>query len=492
MRRPAGARADKVLYWNWRNPMTERRYNKVTETLAARLADICGREAVRTDPPTLGRYSRDQVVEDAYAHAPEVVVYPASADEVVRVLRLANEERVPVTPRGAGSGLSGGAVPVAGGILLSLERMNRVLEIDTENLAAVVEPGVVTRELDRQLAPRGLFFAGYPLSEEICHIGGNVAENAGGGRAIKYGVTGRYVIGLEVVGPTGELLRLGGKRVKDVTGYNLIGLLVGSEGTLGVITQVTLRLLPRPAHRAAALGFYPDGEVLERIGPRLLRHPTVRPSAVEFMDGECLDALRASGPPFADLPPAAGALLVEVDGIRADEVAREAEEVALLFREHGLQAVRRGSGEEELDTLWKVRKQLPWVLKRMSPYQTAEDIVVPVAQVWSLLREVRRLAVAYGVMMAGFGHLGDGNVHVHPIKPPALPAGEWLEFLPRLLTELYRRAADLGGTISGEHGIGHKRTRYLSIVLGEAEREAMRRIKEALDPNGILNPGKAI
>ncbi len=486
--------------------MEKKTFGRVTEALVGKLAAVCGEGNVRTDGGSLQRYARDQVVETSYAHPPEVVVFPRSAAEVAAVLRLANAERIPVTPRGAGSGLSGGAVPIAGGILLALERMNRILSIDADNLAAVVEPGVITRELDRALKPLGLFFAGYPLSEEICQIGGNVAENAGGGRAVKYGVTGRYVIGLEVVTPEGEILRLGGKRVKDVTGYNLIGLLVGSEGTLGVITEVTLRLLPRPAHRAAVLGFYPNGAVLERVGPRLLRHPAVRPAAVEFMDGVCLAALRAGGAPPAGLPEGlpeaaggggaagaeAGALLVEVDGVHADGVAREARAVERLFAEEGLRALRRGAGEEELEAIWRMRKQVPWALRRLSPHQTAEDVVVPVAEVWKLLREVRRLGEAYAVAIACFGHLGDGNVHAHPIKPRALPGEEWGRLLPALLAELYRRVAALGGTISGEHGIGHKRIGYLPLVLGGAEREVMRRIKAAFDPNGILNPGKAI
>ena len=233
-------------------PMNTPRYNPVTTAIVEELKRICGADWVICDnEKTLQKYSHDQIPEQRYAHMPEVVVMPQSAGEIAAIMKLANREMIPVTPRAAGSGLSGGAVPVFGGILLSIERMNRILEIDDQNLMAVVEPGVVTNKLDEALQEYGLFFAGYPMSDEFCFIGGNVAENAGGGRAVKYGVTGRYIHGLEVVTPTGEIIELGGKRIKDVTGYNLIGLMVGSEGTLGIFTRITIKLLPRPSARLA-------------------------------------------------------------------------------------------------------------------------------------------------------------------------------------------------------------------------------------------------
>jgi glycolate oxidase len=387
-------------------------------------------------------------------------------------------------------------VPAFGGIVVGLERMNRILEIDEQNLIAVVEPGVVTKDLDARLKPLGLFFAGYPMSEEVCQIGGNVAENAGGGRAVKYGVTGTYVLGLELVSPTGHLLSFGGKRLKDVTGYNLISLITGSEGTLGIITRVTLRLLPRPAARIAILARLPDESLIEALVPKLLRHPTIRPSAVEFADSTCMSLVEeltaetdtdeggAGGGP--------GLLLVELDGADQVRLNDEKDVIVEMLDAVGATGIRTASNDDELERLWKVRKQVPWALKRKSPHQTMEDISVPVSATWALVAATRRLTRETGIRVANFGHLGDGNIHCTPLKPDAMDAREWHDALESLLPRLYKIAAELGGTISGEHGIGHKRQPYLDLVLGEAELAAFRAVKKALDPNGIMNPGKAI
>jgi len=291
-----------------------KRFAPVTDRIVEELARICGEANVSRDPARLRRYSRDQVPEKRYHSPPEVVVLPGTAAEVQAVVRLAGRELVPVTPRGAGSGLSGGAVPAFGGISLSLERMDRIVEIDRQNMVAVVEPGVLTNALDSALRPLGLFFAGYPLSEEICFIGGNAAHNAGGGRAVKYGVTKRYITGLEVVTAGGELLTIGGKRLKDVTGYDLVSLLVGSEGTLGIFTRIYVRLLARPAHRGSLLATFPDADRALGIVPEILVDRGLVPSSVEFMDGESFaagcDALKETLP-FQD---AGAAMLLESDG----------------------------------------------------------------------------------------------------------------------------------------------------------------------------------
>ncbi len=444
-----------------------------------------------TGDADLSKFGRDAISEEGYSGTPDAVVFPESTDEVVGLVGFARERGIPLVPRGGGSGLSGGAVPVEGGIVVAMERMNRVVEIDTANLVAVLEPGVVTKELDRMLEPHGLFFAGYPMSEEICQIGGNVAENAGGGRAVKYGVTGDYVIGIEVVTAAGEVLRLGGRRVKDVTGYDLIGLFVGSEGTLGIITQVTLRLLPRPAARAVALGFLADESRLAELTPALLGLPA-RPSAVEVADASCMRLLSSLSARWRWIPSGAAMLLVELDGPDADRVASERDEAAALMESLGVTEISRSKTDEEYAKLWLLRKQVPWALMKKSPHQTMEDITVPVAGTWPLIAGTREVSRRCEVEIANFGHLGDGNIHVTPLKPDGLDVGQWHETLPDLQTELYRLAASLGGTISGEHGIGHKRRAFLPLVLGEAELRTMRAVKRALDPLGIMNPGKAV
>ncbi len=444
-----------------------------------------------TGDADLSEFGRDAISEEGYNGTPDAVVFPESTDEVVGLVGFARERGIPLVPRGGGSGLSGGAVPVEGGIVVAMERMNRVVEIDTANLVAVLEPGVVTKELDRMLEPHGLFFAGYPMSEEICQIGGNVAENAGGGRAVKYGVTGDYVIGIEVVTAAGEVLRLGGRRVKDVTGYDLIGLFVGSEGTLGIITQVTLRLLPRPAARAVALGFLADESRLAELTPALLGLPA-RPSAVEVADASCMRLLSSLSARWRWIPSGAAMLLVELDGPDADRVASERDEAAALMESLGVTEISRSKTDEEYAKLWLLRKQVPWALMKKSPHQTMEDITVPVAGTWPLIAGTREVSRRCEVEIANFGHLGDGNIHVTPLKPDGLDVGQWHETLPDLQTELYRLAASLGGTISGEHGIGHKRRAFLPLVLGEAELRTMRAVKRALDPLGIMNPGKAV
>jgi glycolate oxidase len=473
--------------------MSASAFQPVTVRIIEELGRICGPENMTWgNASALRPYSHDQVPGKKYAHMPEVVVRPHTAQEIADIVRLANRERIPVTPRAAGSGLSGGAVPVYGGILLSVERMNRVLEIDVANLMAVVEPGVVTNRLDAALRPHGLFFAGYPMSEEFCFIGGNVAENAGGGRAIKYGVTGRYVHGLEMVTPTGEIVRLGGKRVKDVTGYDLVHLMVGSEGTLGIFTQIILRLLPRPTARVAILALFKEVADAIAVVPRVVTAGRMIPTAVEFIDRFCwvntIEMMKESFP-ARDV---GAALLLEVDGSRPDVVAAEAETILDICRELGAGAEFIAREEKEIERFWKIRKQIPWMLKRYGSVQSIEDIVVPIAAIPQLLPELERIAKSHGTLIPVFGHAGDGNLHVIPMQSEAQGAEDLEEHLEGLLADIYRVTAQLGGTISGEHGIGHKRRDHLPLVMEEAQIEMMRAIKRALDPNNILNPGKIV
>lgn len=466
-------------------------YQPVTPQVVERLTEIVGaHNVIFGDPEKLENYSHDEVPEKEYARLPEVVVKPENAGQISRVMKLANECLVPVTPRGAGTGLSGGAVPLHGGILLSLENMNRILEIDLDNLMAVVEAGVVTNEINERLKEHNLFFAGYPMSLESCFIGGNVAENAGGGRAVKYGVTGRYITGLEVVLPTGEIVEFGGKRVKDVTGYNMVQLMVGSEGTLGIITKVTVKLLPLPTHKIDLLCLFPDVKTAISAVPLVMTKARVIPAGIEFMDR--LSVLRTHeylGEKMA-YPETGAVIIIELDGNSREILREEAMAVSELLMENGVLEVYAAETPDNQEKIWKIRRNVAEAFKAIDPVQSVEDVVVPVANIPKLIPVLEELSAKYDVLMPCYGHAGDGNIHVTVVKKAHTALEEWKKKLPRVLEELYKAVFALGGTISGEHGIGHKRKQYLPLVLGRAEIELMKRIKAAFDPNNILNPGK--
>jgi len=470
--------------------MSNEGYAPVTDEVVDELVGIVGESFVITDAEKLEPYSHDEVADRQYACMPEVVVKPRTAEEVARIVKLANRRRIPVTPRGAGSGLSGGAVPVCRGIVLSMERMNRILEIDEQNMVAVVEPGVVTNDINERIRDLGLFYAGYPMSVETCFIGGNVAENAGGGKAIKYGVTERYVLGLQVVTPTGEIVDLGGKRVKDVTGYNLVKLMVGSEGTLGVITRVTLKLVPLPKAQVCLLALFPDARAAIDVVPKIMTKGGIIPTAVEFMDQL---SVRASCEYLHEQLPyqeAGAMLLIEIDGSEAEVVERQYETIGELCLENRAQEVYVADNHTTRERLWRVRRNIAEAFMVISPDQSLEDIVVPTASIPEIIPELDRISRQYGVQIPCYGHAGDGNLHATVVRDPGDSAEQWHEKLPDVLTELYLVAKKLGGTISGEHGIGSKRKQYMHLVASEAELDMMRRIKRALDPNNIMNPGK--
>jgi glycolate oxidase len=473
--------------------VVEHLYRPVTLAIVAQLQTIVGEQhVIFDDPERMLDYAHDEVAGAEYARMPEVVVKPAAADEIAEIMRLANRERIPVTPRGAGSGLSCGAVPVHGGILLSLERMNRILEIDRENMVVVVEPGVVTNDINEAIKEYGLFYAGYPMSVELCFIGGNVAENAGGGRAIKYGVTGRYVLGLEVVLPTGEIVQLGGKRVKDVTGYDLLHLMVGSEGTLGIFTRIILKLLPLPA--ASAVLLIPFADVPSAIAavPKIMTRGRIVPTSVEFMDRlsvqTAYDYLEER-PPHPDI---GAMLLIEVDGYDRAQVEVEYNTIIDLCLELGALDVYVGNTPSAERRMWRPRQSVAEAFKTVCPVQSLEDIVVPLAQIPDLMPELEQLSQQYDVLIPCYGHAGDGNLHATIVKRPETSMEVWEEKLPAILKDLYRVVTRLGGTISGEHGIGSKRARYLPLVMDPALIALQRCIKRAFDPLNILNPGKIL
>ena len=466
-------------------------YQPVTPPIVAELKALVGEQhVIYGEPERMLDYSHDEVADPAYAHMPEVVVKPDSAEQISAILRLANRERIPVTPRGAGSGLSGGAVPVYGGLLLSLERMNRIVEIDRENLVAVVEPGVVTNDINEAIKEYGLFYAGYPMSVETCFIGGNVAENAGGGRAIKYGVTGRYVLGLQAVLPTGEIIDLGGKRVKDVTGYDLLHLMIGSEGTLGIFTRIMLRLLPLPRARVVLLMPFADVPTAIAAVPQIITGSRIVPASVEFMDRLSVETAYhhiGERPPRSDI---GAMLLVELDGNTQEQVEADCNAIVDLCMEAGALDIYVGNTPTTEKKMWRPRQVMAEAFKAICPVQSIEDIVVPLANIPRLMPELERLAQRYHVLIPCYGHAADGNLHATVVKRPETPMEEWQAKLPAILTDLYEVVAQLGGTISGEHGIGSKRARYLPLVMDPALMALHRRIKQAFDPNGILNPGK--
>jgi len=464
----------------------KRLYNAVNGAIVKALQDIAGQENVLVDAEALEPYTHDEVVD--LRADPEVVVRIRSAEQVAEVFKLAQRERIPVTPRGAGYGLSGGAVPVHGGIVLSTEKMNRILEIDKENLMVTVEPGVITGDLHRAVEEEGLFYPPDPASLDSCTIGGNIAEGAGGPRAVKYGVTQDYVRGLEAVLPSGEIVHMGGKRVKDVTGYNLIQLLIGSEGTLAVVTEIILRLLPLPRYRVDLLVPFNDfGSAAQTVSDIIERR--IVPATIEFMEQDsvlAVERLLGRELPFRE---ATAQLLIQVDGNLQETLDAEYEAVAEVCLDNGALDVLVAKDSRTRDRLWEARRLIIDALNNESPLNHMEDVVVPRAQLPVLLEGIQEIASRLGVRIVSFGHAGDGNVHVNVLKDD-LPRDRWQAIVPQASEALYRLAISLGGTITGEHGIGVTRRHYLPMALDETQIAIMRSIRQVFDPNRILNPGK--
>jgi glycolate oxidase len=461
-------------------------YNQVTDAIISELSQIVGAENTLLRADAMEPYTHDHVI--GLRADPEVVVKVCSAAEVAEIFRLAQREKVPVTPRGAGYGLSGGAVPVAGGIVLSLERMTRILEIDRENLMVTVEPGVITGDLHRAVEALGLFYPPDPASLDSCTIGGNIAEGAGGPRAVKYGVTADYVCGLEAVLPSGEMITCGGKLVKNVTGYNLVQLLTGSEGTLAVVTRITLRLIPLPKHRIDLFVPYADFESAAQTVSGIIAQGIV-PTAMEFMEQDSLLAVERLIGRQLPFRTAAAFLLFQLDSNHLEALHAEFETVGDLCLQHGAQDVLVAKDTNTRDRLWEARRKIIDALTNESPINHMEDVVVPRSQIPALLKGIHQIAASRQVRIISFGHAGDGNVHVNVLKD-SLPTDTWERLVPEVSEAIYHLTLSLGGMITGEHGIGVTRRPYLTLALGQAQVEVMRRIKSAFDPNEILNPGK--
>jgi len=453
----------------------------MTANILNALIEIVGPENVASDTAALTAYAYDAT---RLKGVPEAVVRPGSEEDISRIMMLATEHNVPIVPRGAGSGLSGGAVASKGGIVLSFERMAKIISIDRENRIAILQPGVVTGIFQKAAEEAGLFYPPDPGSLAFCTIGGNVAENAGGMRALKYGVTRDYVIGLRAVLPSGEIIRTGVKTAKGVVGYDLTRLLVGSEGTLAVITEITLRLVPKPEKVVTMTAYFRDPAEAGRAVAAVMASP-VTPRCMEFLDSEALKA--GASHSGVNPPEGSGAfLLVETDG-SPDEACRQAEVVKGILEKYAL-GVGLAADEKEAVALWKLRRSTSQALFSLAPYKINEDTVVPVSRVPDALSGFAEIATRRGLRIVCFGHAGDGNIHVN-VMTDRKDAGKFAN-AEAAVKEVFEVVLKLGGTISGEHGIGLTKAPYLRMELSEVEVELLKRVKAAFDPKGILNPGK--
>lgn len=467
-------------------------FSPVDEAALEDLKGIFGPGNLSFDPEKIRAYSRDEVGGQFWErdYLAEVIVFPERTDQVSSLMRMASERMIPVTPRGAGTGLSGGAVPAFGGIVVSFEKMNRILECDPVNLTATVEPGVITAEICRAAAPYGLQYAGDPCSGDASFIGGNVAENAGGNKVIKYGATGANVLGLEVVLPSGDVTWFGGKRRKDVTGLDLVHLVAGSEGTLCLITKVIVKLVPMPACVVDLLVPFATMDAAIAFVPRILTETRLVPASIECMNRNSLKVVsRYTGStlPFED----AGAhLIIQLEGNDPGSLADDYERLGKVCLDSGALEVFVADNRNSRDRLWKSRKSVAEAVMAFSTRYAKEDVVVPTSEVPELMREVDGICERFGLEGVNYGHVGDGNIHVNLLMEEERP--DWKSVIESARLELYAVTARLGGTLSGEHGIGLKRKKYMDIFLDKAQMEIIRGIKRAFDPKGILNPGKIV
>jgi glycolate oxidase len=451
--------------------------------LVARLAEIAGKDGVLTSAEDMVCYSYDGTFVES---RPDVVVLPRGTDEVSQVVKLAAELQVPIVPRGMGSGLAAASVPVGGGMVVCLTRMNRILEIDTANATVRCEAGVITAELQAEVEKLGLFYPPDPSSIRHSTIGGNIACNAGGPRCLKYGVTGDYVMGLTVVLAGGEVLRTGGKPVKDVTGYDMNGLFTGSEGTLGIITEALLRLVAKPAYAKTALVEFDSLDGASAAVNAILSAGIV-PATLELMDQTaiaCVEEAMHLGL-ATDIE---ASLIVETDGSDEQTVLREIEAAAAICSTAGARSVKVAQSEAERAALWKARRSISPALGRRAPNKLGEDITVPRASIPEAARRLRAISQKHGLPIVIFGHAGDGNLHPNILFDKRDPR-QWAT-VEEMVKEVFALSLELGGTLSGEHGVGILKRPYLEDALGPVSIAVQRKIKQALDPQNIFNPGK--
>ncbi|MBE99520.1 FAD-linked oxidase C-terminal domain-containing protein [Flavobacterium coralii] len=458
----------------------------LSDALIESLVNITGKNFVFTDEETRLHYGHDET-ED-YNFPPTVVVKPGTTEEVSSIMKLANQYNIPVVPIGGRTGLSGGALSIHGGIGLSMERFTKI-EIDERNLQAIVEPAVVTQVFQEAVLEKGLFYPPDPSSRGSCTIGGNVAENAGGARAVKYGVTKDYVLNLEVVLPTGEVIWTGANTLKNATGYNLTQLMVGSEGTLGIITKIVMKLLPKNNHNMLMLvPFFKAEQACEAVAA--IFRAGIVPSALEFMERDAIDwTLRyidGVNIPIGDAVQAH--LLIEVDGNYPDVLFSEAEKITEVLESFDIDEILFADTEEQKNALWKIRRAVGEAVKSNSVYKE-EDTVVPRYELPALLKGIKEIGNKYGFSSVCYGHAGDGNLHVNIVKGD-MTDEKWQTEIPKGIREIFELTVSLKGTLSGEHGIGFVQKNFMDIAFSNQHLQLMKSIKHLFDPNNILNPGK--
>ena len=463
-----------------------KKYTKLSEQDVSFFNPIYGDRMI-LDREQLAEYAHDET-ED-FIFFPAVVLKPINTDEISKTVKYCNEKGIPVTPSGARTGLSGGSLPVFGGVLLSTEKLNRIIEIDEKNHQVITEPGVITQVLQDRVKEKGLFYPPDPASRGSCFIGGNIAENSGGPKAVKYGVTKDYVLNLEIVLSNGDIIWTGANVLKNATGYNLTQLIVGSEGTLGIVTKIVLKLIPHPTHDLLMLvPFYKAEKACEAVAAIFRAGYT--PSGLEFMERDALlwtqNFTQDKSVPIADNHEAH--LLIEVDGFDLEQLMKQCEGIIEVLDDFDTDEILFADSEAQKDTLWSLRRKVGEAVQAHSTYKE-EDTVVPRYALPELLKQVKTIGSKYGFQSVCYGHAGDGNLHVNIIKGK-LSDEKWNNELPIAIRELFTEVVRLGGTISGEHGIGLVQKPYMDIVFPEITLQLMRNIKKTFDPKGILNPGK--
>ncbi len=461
-------------------------YKKINESILSEFKNICGEEYVYTNKDVLEQNSKDYTEDLRFI--PEVVVRPKNSDEISQLLKVCNHHLIPVTPRGAGTGLSGGALPVHGGLVIAMDRFNKIMMIDERNLQATVEPGVINQVFQDAVMAKGLFYPPDPASRGSCFLGGNLAESAGGPKAVKYGVTKDYVLNCEVVLPTGEIIWTGANVLKNSTGYNLTQLLVGSEGTLGIITKIVFKLLPLPTENLLMLVPFFDAEKACEAVSAIFR-AGVTPSALEFMERDCIEYVMKYVDVKIPLKDNINAhLLIEVDGTDRDVLFKECEKISEILYQFDCDEILFADSAQQKADLWRARRSAGEAVKSHSIYKE-EDTVVPRAELPILLKGVKAIGAKYGFRSVCYGHAGDGNLHVNIIKEN-ISDEDWNTKVPLGIREIFQLCVSLGGTISGEHGIGYVQKNYIDIAFNKTQIDLMKGIKKLFDPNGILNPGK--
>lgn len=461
-------------------------FSMINEAILNQIKAIIGADAVFTDQNDLENYSHDET-EDLHFY-PQVVVKPQTPEQVSELMKLANQHQIPVTPRGGGTGLSGGALPINGGLLFAMEKFNKILEIDERNLQATVEPGVITEVFMNAAAEKGLLYPVDPASKGSCFIGGNVSHGSGGPRVVKYGTIREYILNLQVVLPTGEIIWTGANTLKFASGYNLTQLMIGSEGTLGIITKIVVKLVPKPTQDLLLLAsFRTDEDACAAVS--VIFRAGVIPSAVEFMERKGVEWVMQHDAISFDLKPEVSSfLLIEVDGNNMDVLFTDCERINEVLEQHNCTEVLFADSSAQKEEFWRLRRTMAVSVKSNSVYKE-EDTVVPRAELPQLIKGIKSIGAKYGFESICYGHAGDGNLHVNIIKA-GMSDDDWDSKLKHGIKEIFKLTVSLGGTISGEHGIGLVQKDYMSLKFSEIHLNLMRSIKQVFDPKGILNPGK--